>query len=403
MPVSKGVERTVRTMASTLIDAVSGMLDKARDGDGRESIDNRERGCGHLKPNACYIRSDLAALGAPDGEIPPFVEFDDPIEYREHTGRGAIIPGFKAFPGNSFLKHYRGDGRTTTPKGDIDDHFDRLDRHGFDGDHYADMTSTRAIDVLMSVGVSNYESPDEYIEECRTRGLNLKIPVSNNQAPPVIEPLRTRVFVIHPHGCGENRPGIIGYAYVTRNVFTTGTKATGDDPDIPKWAENYASTRPDFDVVDRGDPIGEDEMVDDAQSTIEDAFAGDGTDDVKDFDGDPTDRRGDTEERDVATLTVADGDAAGDVSGLEVEFGRGDIPASARTESFEDAVDDGPLTYNALKVIAGNRDDVDVDAHPSQDDLVGGLVDDAYAFVPAYLPDHADEDGVAPVGDGGGS
>lgn len=344
-------------MASTLIDSVSGMLDKARDGDERESIDNRERGCGHLKPNACYIRSDLAALGAPDGEIPPFVEFDDPIEYREHTGRGAIIPGFKAFPGNSFLKHYRADGRTTTPKGDIDDHFGRLDRYGFDGDHYADMTSTRAIDVLMSVGVSNYESPDEYIEECRTRGLNLKIPVSNNQAPPVIEPLRTRVFVIHPHGCGENRPGIIGYAYVTRNVFTTGTKATADDPDIPKWAENYASTRADFDVVDRGDPIGEDEMVDDAQSTIADAYTEDADDDPatvvpSDKPGRDVEEAGSSTNPDGEPMPTADPDESDDdLSGSQV-------------------VDLKQVDYNVLKAWAGSRDDVEVSQSPSKQDLI---------------------------------
>jgi len=331
-------------MTNPLIDHVQETLDQARDdGGGRESIDNRARGCGHLDPNACYIRSDLSALGHPDGEIPPFVEFDDPIEYREHTGRGAIIPGFKAFPGNSFLKHYRADGRTTSPSGDIEDHFDRLDRHGFDGEHYAEMTSTRAIDVLMSVGVSNYETPEDYIDEVRERGLNLKIPVSSKQEPPVIEPLRTRVFVIHPHGCGENRPGIIGYAYVTRNVFTSGTKATDDDPDIPKWAENYAKTRRDFDVVDRGEPIGEDEMVDEAQTTIEDAYA--------DTDDDP--------------VRVQ----ASDKPGRDVE----EVPEDA--DDPKGSTDDVPLSdvdYNVLKAKAASED-LDVGSSPTHDELVDAL------------------------------
>jgi hypothetical protein len=381
-------------MANTLIDTVSNQLDKGRPDDGRETIDNRARGCGHLQPNACYVRCDLAALSAPDGEIPPFVELKDPVEYREHTGRGAIIPGYKGFPGTSFLKHYIADGRVTAPPGDVDDHIDRLGRFGFDGDHYADITSTRAIDLLMSVGKSNYDTPEEYIDECRDRGLNLKIPVSGSQDPPIIEPLRTRVFVIHPDGCGEGRPGIIGYAYVTRNVFTTGTKATEDDPDVPGWAEDFAATRDDFDLVDRGEPIGEDEMAGENQTTIDDVLVDDDVakvPDDTDYDrvAEDVDPPEPADDRDVATVTVPGDDR--DVTGLEVEFGRGDIPVSDRRASFDDATDDGPLTYNALKVIAGNRDDVDVGQAPDQDELITALVDDAYAMVPAYTNRSDDE------------
>lgn len=330
-------------MTNPLIDAVDDALNKARDGDDRESIDNRERGCGHLDPNACYLRSDLAALGSPDGDIPPFVEFDDPVEYREHTGRGAIIPGFKAFPGNSFTLHYDADGGTTTPEGDIHDHIERLSKFGFDGDHYADITSARSIDVLMSVGVSNYETPEEYIDECRSRGLNLKIPVSNKQEPPVVEPLRTRVFVIHPNGAGEGRPAIIGYAYVTRNVFTTGTDADADDPDVPKWAENYAKTRPDFDLVDRGEPVGEDEMVDEAQTTIEDAYA---------VDEDPVSvQASDKPGRDVEEVPEDDADPKGLTDEVPVE----------------------DVDYNILKAKAARTDGVDVGQSPTHDELVDAL------------------------------
>lgn len=380
-------------MASTLIDTVSNQLDDARDGDGRESIDNRQRGCGHLRPRSCYIRSDLSALGAPDGEIPPWVTLDDPVEYREHTGRGAIIPGFKAFPGNSFLAHYQADGHTTTPSGDVDDHFDRLRRYGFDGDHYGDITSTRAIDVLMSVGESHWDTPEDYIDETRERGLNLKIPVSNSQDPPVIEPLRTRVFIIHPNGCGDGRPGIIGYAYVTRNVFTTGTEATADDPDIPQWAEDYAEVRDDFDVVDRGEPVDVDEMVDESQTTIGNVVGtdGDGNDvtvEPTSTDADTSEPEGDgeTDDRDVATITVTGGDTGDpDVTGLEVEFGRDDLLPGRRARSFDEAMTNGPLEYNILKVIAANRDDVTVGAQPSTDDLITAIVDGADGVVPAYL------------------
>jgi len=393
-------------MPNPILDAVSEALDKGRptgDDDGRETIDNRERGCGHLKANAAYVRSDVAALSASDGDIPRFVELDDPVEYRENNGRGAIVPNFEHFPGNSFAAHYDAGGGTTTPSGDIPDHAERLTRFGFDGDHFGDITSAHSHDLLMSVGKTNWDTPEDFVEECRERGLNLRIGVSGNSPPPVIEPLRTRVWVIHPHGAGEGRPAVIGYAYLTRNVFTTGTKATADDPDIPKWAENYAKTRDDLDVVDRGEPIAEDDpaydpsqtrladhedALDDAQGGVEaarDALAGDeDTDDQSGTEDDEPDDAPTSDERDVATLTVADGDAPGDVSGLEVEFGRGDVVPGAALSSFYDAVEDGPLTYNALKVIVSNRGECDAGSTPSTEDLVDTLVVDAGAFVPAY-------------------
>lgn len=366
-------------MTSPLIDHVDEQLSKAQPEDGRESIDNRERGCGHLKPTSAYLRSDLSALGSPKGEIPPFVELDDPVEYREHTGKGAIIPGYLAFPGNSFDLHYQADGGTTTPEGDIDDHHERLRRHGFDGKHYGDITSAQATDLLMSVGKTNWETPEDYIDECRTRGLNLKIPVSDRQEPPTVEPLRTRVWIIHPHGCGENRPGIIGYAYLTRCVFTTGTKATPDDPDIPSWASDYAAAGK-FDVVDRGEPIAEDDAEAAKNHVPLSDFDTDDADDVEAFDDTDTE---DPRSGDVATISVADDDAPGDVSAVEVEFGRGDIPVRERVASFEAAVD-AVLPYNALKVISANRDDVDVGATPSIDDLIASIAEDAHAYVPAY-------------------
>lgn len=346
------------TTSTPPTEAVRDALDAARDAtDGRETIDNRERGCGHLDPNACYVRSDTAALSAPDGDIPRFVRFDDPVEYREHTGRGAIIPGYKPFPGDSFTKHYAADGRTASPPGDIDAHFDRLDRHGFDGDHYADITSCHATDILMSVGTTNYATPDEYIDEARDRGVNLKIPVSDRQAPPVIEPLRTRVFVIHPHGCGDGRPAIIGYAYLTRNVFTTGTQASADDPDVPGWAADFADTRDDFDIVDRGEPVGADEEIDDAQTTLEvstitrqEATARVEANEGPDAARDPTDLvPSDDDGRDVEAASDADD-----------------------TDTAEVPIED--LQYNTLKAKASSAD-LDVGSSPSKADLVAALHD----------------------------
>jgi len=375
--VIEGYRRHVgKRPMNELHEAVEKQLDKGRPDDGRETIGNKRRGCGHLKPTSAYVRTDVSALSGPGGEIPRFVELDDPVEYREHTGKGAIIPGFNAFPGNSFSLHYAADGRTTTPSGDIHDHIERLSRYGFDAEHYGKITSARSIDILMSVGKTNWETPEDFIDECIDRGLNLKIPTSDRQEPPVVEPLRTRCWVIHPHGAGEGRPGIIGYSYLTRTVFTTGTKATADDPDIPAWAEDYAAAGK-MEVVDRGEPIPAD---DDAPSTTLEDFEVDDADDVEAVDESEPD---DEDDRDVATITVADGEAPGDVSGVEIEFGREDIHRDRRRVSFEDAVD-GPLPYNALKVVAANRDEIEVGSTPSTDDLIDAIVDDADGFVPAY-------------------
>lgn len=376
-------------MTNPLREAVGDALDQARDGDGRESIDNRERGCGHLKPNSAYVRSDVAALSGPDGEVPVFVELDDPVEYREHNGKGAIIPGYVAFPGTSFDLHYRANGGTTSPEGDVEAHHERLSRYGFDGKHYGEITSARASDLLMSIGKTNWETPQDFVDETLERGLNLKIPVSDRQAPPPVEPLRTRVWVIHPHGCGEDRPGIIGYAYLTRTVFTTGTKASSEDPDIPAWAQDYADAGK-FDVVDRGKPISADDAERAAKHVPLSEFDVDDADDVDDF------AEAESAERpDTATITVADDDAPGDVSGIEVQFGRGDVPVTKRRDTFENATDDG-LPYNALKIIAAKRDDVDVGSTPSEDDLITGIVDDAYGYIPAYADEPTDDKPIKP-------
>lgn len=237
-----------------LTNHVGKALAKGRDGDGRETIDNRERGCGFLKANKAYVRSDVAALSHPDGEVPRFVVLDDPVEYREDNGQGAIIPGFKRFPGTEFALAYEGDGRTTSPKDDITASVNRLRRYGFDGEHYYTITAARSHDLLMSVGKSHWSTPEDFVVETRRMGLNLAIPTSKTQEPPVINPLRTRVWVIHPHGKTENHPAIIGYAYLSRTVFTSGSKATDDDPDVPGYVEDWEKTGK-VEVVDRGEPI----------------------------------------------------------------------------------------------------------------------------------------------------
>lgn len=224
--------------------ALESFLDDVREAGHREEIPNEARGCGHLDHNAAYVRSDVHALSFEGGEIPTFVELEAPVEHREHSGRGAIIPGWERFPGLEFSLAYANEGYDTIPEGDIHDHLDRCDeRLGFGGgEHYGEIVAARAFDIIMSVGETNWHTADNFIEECRRMGLNLKIPTGPNQPPPVVNPMRTRCWVVHPNGAGVDRAGIIGYAYLTRTIYTTGSDATADDPDVPTYAEEWAET-----------------------------------------------------------------------------------------------------------------------------------------------------------------
>lgn len=207
-----------------------------------ETLPNDERGCDYLQHNAAYVRSDVQALSTPGGEIPRFVELDSPVEYRETSERGAIFPGYRHFPGVKFALAYHNEGYTTTPLDAIPDYQERIEGLRFDGDHYGEITAARSFDLLMSVGKTHWRTPEEYVEECRELGLNLKIPSGPSSEPPVIDPFVTRCWVVHPDGVEEGRAGIIGYAVLTRAIYTTGERATADDPDVPTYAEEWAET-----------------------------------------------------------------------------------------------------------------------------------------------------------------
>lgn len=205
-----------------------------------EELDNQERGCGHLDHNAAYVRTDVGITGGP---IPRFVALDSPLEYREYGGHGAVIPGWERFPGMHFSRAYLNEGGSTTPDGAITQYNRRVaGRLEYDGDHYGNITAARSHDLIMSVGATHWETPQEYINECREQGLNLKLPSGPTNEPPVVNPMITRCWVIHPHGYAKNRAGIIGYSVLTRVVYTTGPDATRDDPDIPGYAEDWATT-----------------------------------------------------------------------------------------------------------------------------------------------------------------
>lgn len=247
---------------------------------GREIIPNPERGCGYLEPSKGYVRADPTR----GGEIPPFVKFDPPIPYKEGTLRS-----YQTFDGKGFQRSLP-EQFSTRPADDLSDLWDRLHRSE-DGDHWGELTTAYAEDLLMWVGETYYSDPGLFVDEARKHGLNKGIPVSKRSPPPVINPMKTRCFVIHPTAYRvyvvdpadddedaepetirvaymdddrwddedaddpvETVPGVIGYSYLSRVVWTA-----PEDGDVPKWAQDYRDTGQ-LDVVDIGEPIPEDEV-----------------------------------------------------------------------------------------------------------------------------------------------
>lgn len=216
-----------------------------------DTIENKERGCGFLKPNATYLRVDPEMVSS-DGEIPIFTEFDEPVKYKEDHFRG-----WKSFPRIQFELKYTGNGghHTVPNKDEVAHHIGRLSDDVPSGYHAGQELATHAHDLLMWVGESHYKDPEEFIEEAKKMGANKRIPKTN---PPVIDPLRTRVFLIHPRAIededGNRFAGIIGYFYPTRVVHTL-----DEDGEVPEKVKKYADQGV-LDIVDRGPEIGEEEQ-----------------------------------------------------------------------------------------------------------------------------------------------
>ena len=262
----------------------------AQDGE-REVVQNKERGCGYLKAENAYIRCDPAAFST-DGVLPGFVAIVDdngdlhPIPFKESLPRGyESINGtnFLAaaeternfqplYPGGpdaseshqeaheSALENHVKAGQYNSieevPRSELARHLDRMATDGFDGPHWGKITAANSQDLMMRVGKSYYDSPWDYIDETLELGLNKGISVHSNKSPPVIQPGRTRVWLIHPHACGEDMPGVIGFSYLTRTIFTT-----DNDGEVPAYAEDYADAGK-MDIVDVGEPAPREEDED---------------------------------------------------------------------------------------------------------------------------------------------
>jgi len=399
---------------------------------GRELLPNPERGCGFLEEEKGYIRTDPVR----GGDIPAFVTFNPPIPYKEGTLRS-----YQQFDGLGFQRSL-GDSVTTEPnEDDLSDLWDRLEGSE-DGNHWGAITTAYAEDLLMWVGETYYDDPEDFVTEARRFGLSKGIPVSKRQGPPAINPMNTRVFLIHPtafrvyeqpvftendddeqvavtdddgdpktekvrvnymdddNRLGEDDaekpvktvPGIIGYSYLTRVVWT----APSDD-DIPKWAQQYEDTGQ-LDIVDVGEPVPEDEVDErleefdgslndpeiarkttDALTEVADTLSpGHGAalgDADGEADGDDPDGADDTEADSDSSDGADDGAdtvVPSDKPGRDVEA----ADDAENDDSDELTLDDLPDDYNELKRKAAEVG-ADVSAQPSRGELEDGILEAA--------------------------
>lgn len=307
-----------------------------------DQVPDHERGCGTLDPDSTYLRSDVTAFSSADGDIPTFVTFEQPIPYREGHFRT-----FKRINGDEYLLNvthsdYAPAGSLAAD--DVSAHIERAITDPAPETGTPGLTAMDSMDLLMHIGVSYYPKPEDFITEARTQGISKKIPVSGNQAPPLIRPFRTRLFLIHPRaiptgkdsegneldiGDGDEQadwddqefiPGVVGYTYLTRTIHTADV-----DGGHPEWAEQYAEQ----DLLHTVE-IGEFVPFDSDEHPIHD-----------------------------------DENREEDVSDTE------DESFEARRKAFEDS----PLGFHELRRVCAQNDLLGDVTHPSTDDLLDALAE----------------------------
>jgi len=237
-----------------------------------------------MKENSMYLRADLSVFGV----LPPFVEFEKPIPYLEPHYRGwKFINGLQLEMVGQFatkpedistetdeskedLIETFSTGGLKVSVSELDYHIWRLYRKTGDelGKHLGEMKPAWCFDMIMWAGENYYKDPADFIQECRMQGLNKRI--SNNVNPPDILRGRTKLYVIHPRAiCDKKKdtytPGIIGYSYLTRVIYTR-----RKDGKIPKWIDDLKSIGR-VEVVDVGEPI---EVKDENQKSLMDMLDG---------------------------------------------------------------------------------------------------------------------------------
>lgn len=186
-----------------------------------------------------YLRADIH----PDGILPVFVAITPPQLFVERHFRG-----WKPFQGLAFCLSgcvpadpiaeicatpaiAQAQKFATDPHADNDGLMQRLAERGLPADvGHADVAWTP--DLLMWVGKDFYPTVGGFIEEAREHGVNKRIPVVGT--PPPVVPGFTRLFLAHWHACGGS-PGVFGYTYLTRVLYTRGPNLT------PKWVDDLAA------------------------------------------------------------------------------------------------------------------------------------------------------------------
>lgn len=259
-------------------------LTRTDGGIGRETIDNPQRGCNYLRQDTGYIRSEYSASGT----LPPFVLFCQPgvspselldarssvpdaeaqskfsgidedllkpLPYKEDIGRGynyaagtdvclalepdrEMVPAYRNYEGAlaSLVQMGEYDSIEEVPRNETERHIDRMRSETVSQSHWGQIDAMRSKDLLMRAGKTYYPTPKEYVDECLAYGLNKGINVNARQSPPAVNPGRTRCFIVHPHACGEDLAGVIGFAYLTRVVYTEDS-----DGEVPNYVEDYES------------------------------------------------------------------------------------------------------------------------------------------------------------------
>jgi len=344
------------------------------------TIANVERGCGFLSHGKAYIRG---VIGSPDGVLPSFVRLDPPVPYREMGTDGQFTRGYLRFDGLSsqfalddlsdFVREYPGDATDTTavqnmvdkglydspdatPGSEARRHVDRLDARRFDADHFGEIDLAAHgkrphADILMRAGKTHYPDPGDFIDEAVTLGISKAIPLSKRQAPPVVEPGITRVWVIHPDT--DVGWAVIGYAYLQEVVYTQ-----HEDGTVPEYVQDHAAAGT-LDVVDIEPP----------RSHEDDTGLGrfrDSDDAAADVDATPGGS-------DPETVVPSDKDGR-DVEAAPADA---DVGVEARTSAWEAWYSDQG-SYNDLKSIAAAANQVDLGSTPATQDIIDALAAAGY-------------------------
>lgn len=237
-----------------------------------EKLFNPERGCGHLKFDNGYLRSPPASER---GLLPAFVKVE-PEEKRlapEWQGIRApmVFNGIQFervnqkelefnpldYPKEKAAENHMDQGIYDSvdefPEFEVERHFDRIQHHVGNGEHLGDQMCWKSPDLLMGVGESHYEQPEDFIEEVLKYGLSKGVSIDKHNPINVMSGV-TRLWLWHPNATENDRPGVIGYVYLSRLVYTE-----PEDGKVPNYVKEHAENGY-LDIVEVGEPKSEDEV-----------------------------------------------------------------------------------------------------------------------------------------------